>query len=273
MLNAAKIIALGLVVMVAACSDTGHDAPTSGQQNSSADEFSLTDDNFEAFLASINRAHLMGEPRERLRQEWRRKTAFAQKARDAGLDRDPDYQSKLAQFQREALAQLYVDRELETRLTDAALRALYEERKASLATDEIHLAARFFAVENPQDLQASLAAKAQAEAVLADANGDGAFLPDDVTSQITASSPGVDRSGDLGWMPVVHAQSRFGIDLSNPKEGEIIGPLNVTRGWYVLQVVENTRKKIPEFERVRRQLMEQERQRIVGELADELSGS
>ncbi len=269
--NCRMFISIGFIAALIACSDTNFEGASSGAAQG-PNAFALTDENFEAFLTSVNRVHVKGEARDLLRQEWRRNTLFAQKAKDAALDHDPTYRAKLAQFEREALAQMYIDREMEKRLTDAELKSLYEERKERLATEEIHLAARFFPVANPRDLQANLAAKAQAEEVLREVSTGKDFLPEEIVSPLAghATTPGVDHSGDLGWLPVAYAQSRFDADLSNPSEGAVIGPLNVKGGWYLLKIVEGPRKNPPEFERARRQLIEQERQRIVRELTADL---
>jgi len=223
----------------------------------------VDDAEFEAFLRTVGRTYVQGAERARLREEWLRKSLFAQEAKSAGLDQAAEYQAALAQFEREALAQRYVDHMLEQRLTDKVLTSVYAAKRAELAVEEIHLAAMLIPAHAGEGDGSSLVDSLLKQMV---AGNDFAALAKEYSSDISSAG----RGGDLGWMPSTVAMQRFGSTVFEAEPGSIVGPLPAPQGTYLVKVLERKRTRIPEFSEVRRQLVEQLRMQVISDLEREL---
>lgn len=228
-----------------------------------AELFVLDDAAFAQFLHGVGRDHVQGEARAQLRAEWEQKTLFARAAMVEGIEQEADYQSARLQFEREALAQRYVDKMLRERATNVVLKPAYAAQKNELAVEEIHLAGLFVATPDAggdSNVTSDTLLKALKE------GSDFAAL----AKEHSRDGATAQRGGDMGWLPVEVAVQRFGEVVRDAEPGAVLGPIAATRGAYLIKVMEPKRTRVPEFPDVRRQLLEQQRVPLVVELEKEL---
>jgi len=184
--------------------------------------------------------------------------SVAQKARDAGLDKDPAVQARLKQLQDGFLADTYMQKlEKESQVADVEARAreLYIADKDKYMTDEeVQMQQVLVGVKcRTKEAALELAKKAHDEAVATGAD----FLA--VAAKYSDVGEKAEKGGDLGWSPVKAFVPSVREAVAKMKKGEISEPVESPFGYHVFKLLDRKAPQQRPFEAVKNQIIEAER--------------
>ena len=184
--------------------------------------------------------------------------SMAQKARDAGLDRDPAVQARLKQLQDGFLAELYVQKlEEEGGLPDLERRAreLYTvDKDKYLSDEEDHVQQILVGNTCYSNLEAKeIARRAYDEAKA----GKEDFLT--LASKYSDKGEKANKGGDIGTGPVKRLVPPVRDALATMKPGEISEPVESTFGWHVLKLIERKPAAPKPFDAVKADIIASEK--------------
>jgi peptidyl-prolyl cis-trans isomerase C len=236
----------------------------------------LTRADFETDLLRIppeNRFEFAASPR-RLTQMLNNLLAdktLAKEARDAGVDRDPEIARRLALEVDRFLAQAMLGKieqnaaaEFDAKEAEylPAARETYLLNKDKYKVPEQVSASHILIDDKKRDEAAALARAKEVRAELA-AGGDFAKLAKKYSDDPT----GKDNGGDVGWFPASGkmdpAFSEAAFALKNV--GDLSEPVHSSFGWHIIRLDGRREARELPFERVRKQIMAELKQRYVGQ--------
>jgi peptidyl-prolyl cis-trans isomerase C len=175
-------------------------------------------------------------------------------ARRAGLDRDEAVRARIRRAEEQELQQAWLSGEIASRVSEAAVRARYDQQIAGRpAEEEVH--ARHILVPT----------ESEARAALAEIRGGADFAE---VARRRSTGPGSREGGDLGFfrrgdMVPEFATAAFALQPGQISENPVQSPF----GWHVIKVEGRRQATPPAFEEVaqaiRQQLLEAEVQGAV----------
>ena len=187
--------------------------------------------------------------------------AMGQKARDAGLDKDPAVQARLRQLQDQFLADLYVKQlekdagevDLETRA-----REIYIADKDKFMTEEeVHVQQILVGMScRTRDAAREVAQKAYQEAKA----GRVDFL--ELATKYNDVGEKAHKGGDIGTGPVKKLAEPVRLALAQMKPGEISQPVESQFGMHVLKLIARNPATVKPFDTVKADIIAAERQRV-----------
>ena len=201
--------------------------------------------------------------------------SVAQKARDAGLDKDPAVQARLKQLQDAFLADEYmkkIEKDAQVADVDTRAREMYIADKEKYMTDEeVQMQQVLIGVKcRTKDAALELARKAHDEAV----SGTD-FLA--VAAKYSDVGERAEKGGDLGWGPVKAFVPSVREAVAKMKKGEISEPVESPFGYHVFKLIDRKAPVQKPFEAVKKQIIDTERanlhRRKVEEVIQAVRGS
>lgn len=166
---------------------------------------------------------------------------MAAQAVATGLDKDPEFQRRMAFLQQRALHGEMVEKGVVDKVTDAEVRARYDQEIASTPpVNEVH--ARHILVKT----------KEEAEAIIKQLDGGADFQK--LANEHTSDPSGKTNGGDLGWfgpgqMVPEFDKAAFALDVGKyTKE-----PVQSQFGWHVIKLEDKRVKQPPAFDDVKDQ--------------------
>jgi peptidyl-prolyl cis-trans isomerase C len=170
---------------------------------------------------------------------------LVQAARKAGLDKDPAVQRQIAVAADRVLQAAILHRDIDSLVTDAALKARFDKDNGGKA-GELEVHARHILVED----------EATAKKIVADLKKGGAFA---ALSKQYSKDPGASaQDGDLGFFTKERMVPEFAAAAFALKDGEVSpNPVKTQFGWHVIQVIERRQAPPPAFEEARDELRQQ----------------
>jgi peptidyl-prolyl cis-trans isomerase C len=186
--------------------------------------------------------------------------SFAQRARDAGLDRDPAVQARLRQVQDGVLAELYrekVEREAVVGNLEQRARELYTVDKAKFVTkEEVYI--QHILVNTKGRTRETAAERARQAA--ADARGNPDFLA--VAVRWSDDDDKTRNGGDLGFNSPTSFTEPVRKAIAGMKKGEVAGPVESEFGFHIIKLVDRKAAEPIPFEAVSKRLIEAEREKV-----------
>jgi peptidyl-prolyl cis-trans isomerase C len=186
----------------------------------------------------------------RLPEEQRRAAALsaiieirllAADAQAKGLDKDTDFQRRLAFLEQRALHGEIIEKEVAAKITDDEIRARYDQQIAETPpVNEVH--ARHILVKT----------KEEADAIVKELDAGGDFQK--IANEKTDDPSGKTSGGDLGWfgpgqMVPEFEKAAFALEPgAYTKE-----PVQSQFGWHVIKLEDKRAKQPPAFEEVKDQ--------------------
>jgi len=162
---------------------------------------------------------------------------MAQKARAAGLERDPVFQSRLNEFRKTRLINLHranLAREMEP--SDKALKAYYEENRERIVMREMR---------KIQEVVVANRKESEALKVRLD-NGELTFFQAAAEHSI---APGAKQNlGEIGWVTQGRAQAGLDTLIFTLGPDEIGGPVESSAGWHLVHVLDVRDAEYADFE-------------------------
>ena len=182
-----------------------------------------------------------------------------QAARQAGLDQGRAVRLTLENQARAVLAEAYMQRAVEERVTDAAVQAAYDAEHAAAEPVKEVRAAHILV----EDEAAAGALKAEL-----DQGADFAALAAEHGTDGTAA-----QGGELGWF--VHEQMvpEFADAAFAMQPGEISGPVQSPFGWHLIKLEERRERSAPPLAEVRGQIVDALTQQAQTEVLTEMRGA
>ncbi|WP_292583256.1 peptidylprolyl isomerase, partial [Mesorhizobium sp.] len=166
---------------------------------------------------------------------------MAAQAVATGLDKDADFQRRMAFLQQRALHGEMVEKGVVAKVTDAEIRARYDQEIANTPpVNEVH--ARHILVKT----------KEEAEAIIKQLDGGADFQK--LANEHTSDPSGKSNGGDLGWfgpgqMVPEFDKAAFALEVGKyTKE-----PVQSQFGWHVIKLEDKRAKQPPAFEEVKDQ--------------------
>jgi len=179
----------------------------------------------------------------------------AQKAQADKLDQTSDFSKKLAYYREKLLMETLLSQVAKTALTDAAIKATYDEAaKAQKPETEVH--ARHILVPTDADAQAALKRVKGGE--------DFAKVAKEVSKD-----PG-SEGGDLGWFTKDRMVPEFADAAFKLEPGQISEPVKSAFGWHIIKVEGKRQKTFPPFDEVKEQVSRYVVQKAQSELVAQL---
>jgi peptidyl-prolyl cis-trans isomerase C len=155
------------------------------------------------------------------------------------LDQDADYKEAMANFHKQYLATRVLQKNVGSKLTDAAAKKYYEAHKYRYTTDQVH--AMHILVSDEKEAQ-DLLKKAKAKATDADFQ--------DLAEKYSKDPSAKNNRGDLGFFGRDRMVPEFTDAAFSGKDGEIVGPIKTTYGYHIIFVKEKRMGKPLEFDEV-----------------------
>lgn len=166
---------------------------------------------------------------------------MAQGARDAGLDKGPEFDRRVEFLKLQALRNAFVEHEVVKDVADAELQQAYQTLVVAQHKPEQQVHARHILVDT----------KEQAEKIIADLKGGAKF--EDLAKQ--SKDPSGQNGGDLGFFGPGQMVPPFEKAAFALKAGEITQePVQTEYGWHVIKVEETRMSQPPSFDEVKDQL-------------------
>ncbi len=162
-----------------------------------------------------------------------------QKAVADKMDQTPDFAEKMAYYREKLLMEGYLGKIAKDSVTDAAIKATYDEAaKAQKPEEEIHA------------LHILVPTEKEAEDVekRVKAGEDFGKLAD-----LLSKDPG-SKGGDLGWFTKDRMVPEFAEVAFALQPGQVSQPVKTQFGWHVIKVLEKRTKPFPPLDQVRDQL-------------------
>lgn len=180
-------------------------------------------------------------------------------AKKADLGDDPEVRAQLEQIKQELMQRVYLERQVEERLTDDRLKQAYEDFKTANPPED-QVRARHILVED----------EATAKEIIKKLDGGAAFEELAKEESIGPSGP---RGGDLGYFAKGAMVPEFAEAAFALKAGEVSkAPVKTQFGWHVIKVEDRRKSEPPSFEemeeQLRGQLADEVAQKVVSDLRD-----
>jgi hypothetical protein len=183
--------------------------------------------------------------------------AMYKRALEAKLHEDPRVRVGIAMAVHQYLAGEWLQHEVEARLTDEALRARYEERRAQYAQPQAKLVTL---VVKQLPLAEELKAQVQAGADL------GALAAEHSIDPASRNA-----RGDVGWVDPARLPGELSEAIRSANVGDLVGPVETRFGFQLARVVEK-RDSTP-FEDAREALAGELRRSLQDEIVEQLRAS
>lgn len=196
-------------------------------------------------LASVDQQYAQLPP------EQRRAAAFmavmevkllAARAIAEGLDKDPEFQRRMAFLRDRALHSEVIEKDVGAKITDADLTARYEKQIAEMPK-----------IEEVKARHILVATKEEAEAIIKQLDGGADF--EKLANEHTTDPSGKTSGGDLGYfapgqMVPEFEKAAFALEVgSYTKE-----PVQSQFGWHIIKVEDKRAQQPPAFDAVKEQI-------------------
>ena len=166
---------------------------------------------------------------------------IANGAKRLKISNDPQIKKMVKMAENQIIAQAYLAKEMEKVLTEADIRAAYDEEvKNFKPEEEIH--ARHILVLTEKQAQDIL--------IQLKAGADFGLLADQ--KSIDKNAP----KGDLGYFTKDMMIPEFAEAVFAMKKGQLSGPVHTAYGWHVIQVEDRRFTQPPAFEKVKEQMQQ-----------------
>jgi peptidyl-prolyl cis-trans isomerase C len=246
-MNIERIMLIGALVMMAACTPKGDQAAGGAAAQkpvATVNGKPLTSAQFDFFVKTVS-----GKPADALTAEQRgqvldtlvRAEVVAQQAEKDGLDKQGDAPASMAMARLQILEQAAMANYLKDRKpTDAELKAEYDTQVAAMP--KMQYKARHILVKT----------KEEADKIIADLKKGAKFEKLAAEQSLDGSKT---NGGDLGWFSPTNMVKPFADAVASLKKGETTSaPVQSQFGWHVIRLDDTRETAPPGFESVKERL-------------------
>ncbi|WP_026310273.1 peptidylprolyl isomerase [Neomegalonema perideroedes] len=186
-------------------------------------------------------------------------TLLAAAADKAKLGDEPETKRRLEAVRRATLAETYIAREIDNRLTDEAVKAEYDKEIGAAPVQE-EVRASHILVETEEEAKAvveRLAKEDFAEVAKAESTDKGSGA----------------EGGDLGWFTAEVMVPEFSEAAFKLEKGATSAPVKSQFGWHVIRLDDRREVEKPSLEQVGGFIRQRLAQKFAGEIIEELRGA
>lgn len=251
--------ALGMVVAAPA-----HSADDPNSALATVNGHTLTAHDVDVALSNLNdgmRANVLKDKKTRheIVQQLIDQEVLVQEADKEKMSDDPTFKDAMNAFRRQYLSNRILAKQLDGKITDAALKKYYDAHRTQYSTDRVH--AMHILVKD-EALAKDLIAKAKAGADF-----------QDLAEKYSIDPSAKNNRGDLGFFGRGVMVPEFTEAAFDAKEGEVVAkPVRTAFGYHVIKVIEKRSGKALTFldvqETIRNQLRQELSQNYVAQLRD-----
>lgn len=184
---------------------------------------------------------------------------FVQQAEKTGVTKDKDYQQALDRARRQILAQRYLQKTIQPKITDANVKAFFEKNKQRYSQDEVHA----------QHVLLKDEAEAKEVYQKAKAGEDFETLAKKYSKDPSAQTNG----GDLGFFTRTRMVPQFADKAFSMQKGEISEPVKSPFGWHVIKVIDKRPGKPVKFDDIKDQVRQDFQNESINDLIASLKKS
>ena len=179
------------------------------------------------------------------------------KAEDTDLENDPEVQEQLAMAKQQIVRSVYVQRELDKEISDASIKAKYDEEIGKVP-----------AVEEVKAAHILVDSEAKAKDIIAKLEAGGDFGK--LAAENSADPGNKDKGGDLGWFAKQDMVTEFADAAFKLGKGEISkAPVKTQFGYHVVKVEDKRERPKPTLDEVKPQILsELRREKLESMLAN-----
>jgi parvulin-like peptidyl-prolyl isomerase len=165
------------------------------------------------------------------------KRIMAQKAREAGLDKDPLYRTRFNEYQKTRLVNLHRENlARESEPSAEELQKYYEENRNSIMQVEMRKV-QDVVVKTREEAEALKARIESGELTMFQAAADYSIAPG-----------AKQQLGEVGWVAAGRAQPAMNEVIFALGPGELGGPVESTEGWHLVKVLDVSEAQFDNFE-------------------------
>ena len=172
------------------------------------------------------------------------------------LHEDAKIKVAISLAERNALASALLERTVEARTTDEAIKKWYDEHDVQFARPQVK--ARHILVKE----------KAEADKILAEVKGGGDFAK--IATEKSVDKGSAKEGGELGWFEKSRMVAEFADAAFAGNKGDILGPIETKFGFHIIEV-EDKRDSVP-VDEVKDKIKTQLRDEVVKAYIEELKG-
>jgi|GEM_PF-320325 len=178
---------------------------------------------------------------------------ISEKAKAANLQADPEVIKLVAQTNDQIVRNVFVERQISSKMTDAELQAAYKEIVGGMPS-----------VEETRAHHILVDSEDKAKEIIAKLDGGATF--DDMIKQY-GTGPGALEGGDLGYFAKTEMVPEFADAAFTLSVGEYSKtPVKSQFGYHVIKVDDRRPRPAPDFQTVKPQLEAQLRQKVLADL-------
>lgn len=189
-----------------------------------------------------------------------------QEAIKGKLHEKPEVKQAIALAERNALANALLEDVVKTRTTDEAVKAWYDEHLVQFARPQVKARHVLITVKPDASPADKAAAKAAAEAILAEIKAGGDFAK--IATEKSQDPGSGKEGGELGWFEKNRMVPEFAEAAFAAEKGALLGPIATKYGFHVIEV-EDKRESIP-VEEAAEKIKSQLRNEVLEKYVDEL---
>ncbi len=203
--------------------------------------------------------------REQLLERWVNVTLLGEKAKNMGLDKDPEISAKIEDIKNSILAQELLKKEIKAKVkvTDDEIKEYYEKNKAKFKDPEQVRARHILIKVDPQaDNKKWKEAEKKAKEIKKRLEKGEDFAK---LAKEFSDDPGTkNKGGDLGFFAKGRMVPEFEAAAFALKPGQISEPVKTVYGYHIIQTMEKKSAKQKELKDVKeqiRQMIQREKER------------
>ncbi len=177
------------------------------------------------------------------------------KAESAGLENDPEVQQQMSMAKQQIIRSVYIQREVDKTITDAEMKAKYDEAIGKTP-----------AVEEVKAAHILVDSEAKAKELISQLEGGADF------AKLAAENSGdnnKDKGGDLGWFAKGDMVPEFADAAFKMGKGDISKtPVKTQFGWHIIKIEDKRERPKPSFEEVKPMIQTELRRGKLEEMLD-----
>jgi peptidyl-prolyl cis-trans isomerase C len=184
---------------------------------------------------------------------------FVQEAEKTGVNKDKEYQSALDRARRQILAQRYLQKTIQPKITDGNVKTYFDKNKGKYSQDEVHAQ------------HVLLKEEAEAKEVYQKAKGGEDF--ETLAKKYSKDPSAQTNGGDLGFFTRTRMVPQFADKAFSMSKGEISEPVKSPFGWHIIKVIEKREGKPVKFDDIKDQVKQDYQNDSINELIASLKKS
>jgi peptidyl-prolyl cis-trans isomerase C len=181
---------------------------------------------------------------------------FVQEGEKAGIAKDPEFVKAIDRARRQLLAQRFLQKHVQPKITDANVKDFFEKNKNRYSQDEVKASHILVKTE------------AEAKEVYAKAKGGEDFQV--LAKKYSTDPSAAQNMGDLGYFTRSRMVPEFAEQAFKMKTGEISEPVKTVFGYHIIKVTDTRKGKAVSFNDVKDQVRADYQNMAVSELIDSL---